>query len=208
MTHVVIVDDHPIVREGLTSVINRGEGLSVVAVFADGNEFLRRASSLERIDVVLLDITMPKSDGLEVLKRLRTWREPPKVLMLSMHPERSHASLAMAAGAHGYLTKDVDDQTLLTAIRTVAWGGTFLSPDAHALLIGPDPSDRNADNPMNALSDQERRVLLLLKQGLTVKEIARDLDIAPNTVTTYKGRLMSKLGAKSLVDLLRFGEGD
>jgi DNA-binding NarL/FixJ family response regulator len=206
MTNVVIVDDHPIVREGLSAVINRDPQLHVSAVFSDGNDFLRQAHSLENIDVVLLDITMRRSDGIEVLKRLRTWREPPKVLVLSMHPERSHASLAMAAGAHGYLTKDCDDETLLTAIRTVAWGGTYLSPDAHALLIGPDPVEKSPENPLNGLSDQERRVFVLLKQGLTVKEIARDLELAPNTVTTYKARLMSKLGAKSLVDLLRFGD--
>jgi len=203
---VVIVDDHPIVREGLRAVLERVADIRVLAVFEDGNDFLRRAHALPPIDVVLLDITMPRSDGLEVLQRLRTWRKPPNVVILSMHPERSYARLAMQAGAHGYLTKDVDDETLIAAVRAVAWGGTYLSPDAHALLIGPDPAAPEGTSPLEGLSDQERRVLLLLKQGLTIKEIARDLGVVPNTVSTYKSRIMTKLGARSLVDLLRFGE--
>ena len=206
MISVVIVDDHPIVREGLRAVLERADDMRVLAVFEDGNDFLRRSSALPPIDVVLLDITMPRSDGLEVLQRLRTWRQPPNVVILSMHPERSYARRAMAAGAHGYLTKDVDDETLISAVRAVAWGGTYLSPDAHALLIGPDPAAEEGQHLLEMLSDQERRVLVLLKQGLTIKEIARDLGVAQNTVTTYKSRIMSKLGARSLVDLLRYGE--
>lgn len=207
MIRVVVVDDHPLVREGIRTVLEASGLVRVLALFADGNEFLRRARALAPIDVVLLDITMPKSDGLDVLARLRTWREPPRVLVLSMHPERSHARAAIDAGAHGYLTKDVDDQVLLQAVRTVAWGGTFLSPDAHAMLLIPERPAGTPNDPIATLSDQERRVFTLLRQGLTTKEIARDLEIASNTVSTYKARLMQKLGATSLIDLFRFGEG-
>jgi DNA-binding NarL/FixJ family response regulator len=203
---LVVVDDHPLVREGIGRVIERTRDVRMIASFSDGDAFLRQARALSRIDVVLLDVAMPHSDGMEVLTRLRSWGNPPRVLMLSMHPERTHARQAMRAGAHGYLTKDVDDQTLLTAIRTIAAGGTYLSPDAHAYLLTPEtPANSNS---LATLSDQERRVFTLLRLGLTVKEIARDLDVAANTVTTYKARLMQKLGAKSLVDLLRFGDDE
>lgn len=202
MIHVAVVDDHPLVREGIRSACERAEGVTVVGVFPDGRDFLRAARNLARVDVVLLDISMPESDGLDVLERLLSWRVPPRVLMLSMHPERSHAKLAMDRGAHGYLTKDVDETVLLEAVRTVAFGGTYLSPDAHALVHGVARAD--PVRGVAGLSEQERRVFRLLKLGLTVKEISRDLDINPSTVATYKARLMAKLGVRSLAALLRF----
>jgi DNA-binding NarL/FixJ family response regulator len=206
MIRVAIVDDHPLVREGVRAVLERANDIVVTGTFADGNDFLQRTRNEDLPDVVLLDITMRTSDGFDVLRRLRTWRVPPRVLILSMHPERSHARRAMDAGAHGYLTKDADDDALLLAVRTVAWGGIHLSPDAHAMLMIPQQHPPGAEHPLSALSDQERRVFVLLRQGLTVKEIARDLDVAPNTVTTYKARLMQKLDARSIVDLVRFDD--
>jgi two-component system, NarL family, invasion response regulator UvrY len=204
MISVAVVDDHPIVREGIRAVLERQGDIDVVGVYEDGHVFLHHARRAAHLDVVLLDITMPTSDGLDVLERLLTWPNPPRVLMLSMHPERSHAHRAMAAGAHGYLTKNIDDATLVQAVRTVAWGGIYLSPDAHSMLLLP--GGHEPTNPLHALSDQERRVFTLLRQGLTVKEIARDLEIARKTVTTYKTRLMQKLGARSIVDIFRFGD--
>lgn len=204
MIYVAIVDDHPLVRAGIQAVISRQSDITVTGLYGEGHQFFLAARTTPQLDVVLLDVTMPRSDGLEILKRLRTWRQPPKVLILSMHPERTHARLAMDAGAHGYLNKNVDDATILTAIRTIAWGGTYLSIDAHAGLATPAPS--TLPNALDTLSIQEQRVYTLLRQGLTIKEIARDLDINRKTVTTYKARLMQKLGARSIVDIFRFGE--
>ena len=208
MIHVVVVDDHPLVRAGVRTVLEATRDISVVAEFEDGNDYLSAARDLPEHDVVLLDLTMRKSDGLEVLERIRTWRAPPNVLVFSMHAERSYATRVMRAGAQGYATKDVDDEVLVTAVRTVAWGGTFLSPDAHAMLLVDERDGGRDENPLDLLSDQERRVFVMLRQGLTTTEISRELGLASNTVTTYKGRLMKKLGARSLVDLFRFGEVD
>lgn len=204
MIRVVVVDDHPLVRAGVRTVLDAAEGVEVVAEFEDGNDFLVDVGSLPPFDVLLLDLTMRRSDGLAVLERIRTWRSPPRVLVFSMHAERHYAARVMRAGAHGYVTKDVDDDVLVTAVRTVAWGGTYLTPDAHAMLLVDEDADEA--NPLDALSAQERRVFVLLRQGMTTKEISQSLGLASNTVTTYKSRLMGKLGARSLVDLLRFGD--
>ncbi len=207
MVNVVVVDDHLLVREGVTSLLRRTEDVRVTATFGDGRDFLRGARTLDRIDVLLLDITMQHSDGMDVLRRLQTWRNPPRVLFLSMHPERRFAAEAMRLGAHGYVTKDADDETLLTAIRTVASGGTYLSATGNELLLRPEPasgSEGVQTTGFGSLSDQELRVLRLLKQGLTVKEIAFDLEVSSSTVSTYKTRLMTKLGARTLVDLLQY----
>jgi len=204
---VAIVDDHPLMREGIRAVLAKAEDVVVVGTYADGQDFLREyRNRSEPLDVVLLDLTMPKSDGRDVLVRLRSWRNPPPVLILSMHPEQSHAREAMAAGAHGYLTKDVDDAVLLFAVRTVASGETFLSADAHAILVSEPIPETPPSNPLLSLSDQELRVFRLIRHGLTSKEIGRELDIAPSTVSTHKQRLMEKLGATSLADLFRYAD--
>ena len=203
MITVAIVDDHALVRAGLRAVFERSGWISVAAEFADPILFLHQLGRLPPLDVVLLDITMPTIDGLAVLERLRTWRTPPPVLVLSMHPERTHAERALALGAHGYVTKDADDAVVLEAVRTVAWGGIYVShTGGEALLRDSRASDQLPT--VDQLSDQERRVFTLLRQGLTSKEIARDLDLSPKTVSTYKARLMRKLGLRTLVDLVRF----
>ncbi len=207
MVNVVVVDDHLLVREGVASLLQRTSDLRVTASFGDGRDLLRAARTLDRIDVLLLDVTMQRSDGMDVLRRLQAWRNPPRVLILSMHPERHYATKAIRAGAHGYVTKDADDQTLLTAIRTVASGGTYLSATGNELLLRCESAsgrDEETITGLASLSDQELRVLRLLRQGLTVKEVAFDLDVSASTVSTYKKRLMNKLGARTLVDLLQY----
>ncbi len=206
MIQVVVVDDHSLVRRGLTTVLEATRDVRVLAAYADGRDFLRDARKLGRIDVLLLDVTMQHVDGLEVLARVRTWRSPPPVLLLSMHPERRYAVQAVREGASGYLTKDVGDDELVRALRTVAYGGRYLSDTATAWLLRDEASDVPTRG-LEALSDRERNVMRLLQLGLTLEEIAYELDLAASTVSTYKARLMRKLGAKSLVDLLRFGDG-
>lgn len=205
MTTVAIVDDHALVRAGLRTVFERSGWIDVAAEFADPVTFLHQLQRLPPLDVVLLDITLPRLDGLAVLERLRAWRTPPPVLILSMHPERTHAARALALGAHGYITKDADDAVLLDAVRTVALGGIYVSETGGEALLRDSHGhgDGHAET-VDALSDQERRVFMLLRQGLTSKEIARDLDLSPKTVSTYKARLMRKLGLRTLVDLVRF----
>lgn len=203
MIHVVIVDDHALVRAGLTAVFEKTDDIRVVGAFSDGATFLSGLARIERVDVVLLDVTMPKTDGMAVLDRLRARRNPPRTIMLSMHPARSHAQRAVDAGAHGYVTKDAEDATVLEAVRTVAWGGLYFSDTGTELLMreGTEPA---SDDVMDRLSDQERRVFRLLYMGLTTKEIARDLDLSPKTVSTYKSRLMAKLGVANMLELIRF----
>jgi len=203
MTSVAIVDDHALVRAGLRAVFERSGWIEVVGEFSDATTFLHQLGRIPKPDVVLLDITMPHLDGLSVLERLRAWRNPPRVLVLSMHPERTHAPRALELGAHGYVTKDADDAVVLEAVRTVAWGGVYVSHTGNEALLRDSHGSDN-DTSVDQLSDQERRVFMLLRQGLTSKEIARDLDLSPKTVSTYKARLMRKLGLRTLVDLVRF----
>lgn len=210
MIRVAIVDDHELMREGLVSMLSRDAGIEVAATFPDGESFLADATRHAPLDVVLIDVTLPTLDGFEILETLRSsWREPPPVVFLSMHPERTHAVKAIRAGAHGYLTKDASAATILEAIRTVVWGGIYLSETGHELLLHEQGGDRAEDRGrgMAGLSDQERRVFSLLYEGRTVSEIARILHISQKTVSTYKSRLMDKLGARSLLDLVRIGDG-
>lgn len=215
MIHVVVVDDHALVRQGLKTILEREGDVAVVAVFGDGPTFLRDVRTVGRIDVLLLDVTLPTMDGISLLERVRLWRDPPPVVVLSMHPETTHAVKAIQAGAHGYLTKDADDHVVVDAVRTVAHGGLYLTDTGHQELLRSgvdarvrDPAVRSSHgSALDQLSDQELRVFRLLRRGSTVGEIANELDLASNTVSTYKARLMKKLGARTIVDLLQHGTG-
>lgn len=209
MIRVAIVDDHLLVREGLRRVFEDDEEIVVVAEFPDGRDFVAQRTQLARIDVLFLDITMPNSNGIEIVKEIATWDRGPAVVLLSMHPEESHLREAVQAGARGYLTKDASDAQLREAARSVAHGGLYLSrTGTEVLLTDPDHSgaaDRTGGDPiLDTLSEQETVVLRRLCEGLTIKEIAYEIDVSEKTVSTYKSRLMKKLGSDNLVDLLRF----
>ena len=205
---VLLCDDHKIVREGLKMVLADDPGLQVVAEADSGPGVLELVQSLQGpqgVDVVLLDIAMPGMDGLNVLQNLRRdWPGLP-VLMLSTYPEKQYAVRCIQLGASGYLNKSTDTDALVAALRRVAAGGMHVSPttaEALASLV----SQGRTKSGIEQLSHREHQVYLLLTQGHSVSEIGAQLSLAPNTVSTYRARILEKTGAKNDVELALYAE--
>ena len=205
---VLLGDDHKIVREGLKMVLADDAGLLVVAEADTGPGVLDMVQALkgpQGVDVVLLDIAMPGMDGLNVLQNLRrNWPGLP-VLMLSTYPEKQYAVRCIQLGASGYLNKSTDTDALVAALRRVAAGGMHVSPttaEALASLV----SQGRTKSGIEQLSHREHQVYLLLTQGHTVSEIGAQLSLAPNTVSTYRARILEKTGTKNDVELALYAQ--
>ena len=205
---VLIGDDHRIVREGLKQILADAPDVMVVAEAQTGPEVLEQVAALQGrtgLDLVLLDIALPGIDGLDVLQALK--REHPKlpVLMLSTYPEKQYAVRCIKLGASGYLNKSADPDDMLAAVRKVAAGGVFLTPttaEALAAAVGQSGAQAGPE----ALSHREHQVYRLLTQGQTVSEIGAQLGLAPNTVSTYRARILEKTGTKNDVELALYAE--
>ena len=202
MIRVVIADDHTILREGLRQLLGASADVEVVAEAADGHEVLARVRNLD-FDVLLLDMSMPGKSGIELIKHVKSEKPKLRVLVLSMHEETQYAVRAIKAGASGYVTKDSAGTQLVTAIRRVAGGGAFITPEvAEQLALGAMPG---AEGPAHQrLSDREFEVFQLLVAGETVTDIASKLNLSGKTVSTHKARLMDKLGIDNQADLVRY----
>ena len=202
MIRVLVAEDHTIVREGIKQLIGMARDLEVAGEACNGEqliEVLRRTPC----DVVLLDISMPGVNGLEAIPRIRALSEAPAILVLSMHDEAQMAARALKAGAAGYATKDSDPALLITAIRKVASGGRYIDPalaDRMVFEVGLTDSR----SPHAQLSEREFSVFERLVRGEGVNDIALHLAISNKTVSTHKARLMQKLGAHSMADLVRY----
>lgn len=206
---IILADDHAVLRAGLKALLNAEADMQVVGEAGDGLTCLQIAARLKP-DVILLDINMPQANGLQALEKLRQVAPTSRVLVLTMHDDQTYLRQVLALGGAGYLLKQAADNELLTAIRTVYYGGTFLHP-AHtqALLqesrAGPPPSSPTpTGEPLARLSEREREVLRLIALGHTNKEIAEMLYLSVKTVETYKARLMEKLELKTRAALVRF----
>lgn len=200
--NLLIADDHAVVRSGLRQFLASTEDLKVAAEAATGEEVL----ALVRqgvCDVVLLDISLPDLDGLEVLKRVkREWPDLP-VLIFSMYSEDEFAVPALNAGASGYLNKDSPPGQILTAIRAVATGARYVSPAlAEKLLAGT--VGRGKRLPHEALSAREMEVLLLLSKGIPLTKIGETLHVSVKTVSTYRSRVLEKLAMQSNAEVTRY----
>ena len=205
---VLLGDDHKIVREGLKMVLADDPALQVVAEADTGPGVLDEVHKLQGqlgIDVVLLDIALPGMDGLNVLQALRRdWPGLP-VLMLSTYPEKQYAVRCIQLGASGYLNKSTDPDELMAALRRVAAGGMHVTPataEALASLVSQGRTKKGID----MLSHREHQVYLLLTQGHTVSEIGAQLSLAPNTVSTYRARILEKTGTKNDVELALYAQ--
>jgi len=216
MIRVLIGDDHRIVREGLKQVLADAPEVCVLTEASSGAQVLAQVAALggsAGLDLVLLDIAMPEQDGLEVLQILR--REHPNlpVLMLSTYPEKQYAVRCIKLGAGGYLNKSADPDDMVAAVRKVAAGGMYVTPDtAEALAAAMASAGRSGAAAqavvagVDALSHREYQVFRLLTAGQTVSEIGAQLKLAPNTVSTYRARILEKTGAKNDVELALFAE--
>jgi two-component system, NarL family, invasion response regulator UvrY len=205
---VLLGDDHRIVREGLKQVLADAPDLQVCAEAVDGDDVLRQVEALQGprgLDAVMLDIAMPGRDGLEVLQALRqAWPGLP-VLMLSTYPERQYAVRCIKLGAAGYLNKGADPDDMIAAVRKVASGGVYVTPTTAEALAAAVSAARAKFGP-EALSHREHQVFRLLTSGHSVGEIGAQLNLAPNTVSTYRARILEKTGAKNDVELALYAE--
>jgi two-component system, NarL family, invasion response regulator UvrY len=203
MTRILLVDDHPIVRHGIRQVLTSAFHPALVGEAANAEEGLNEARGTEW-DVLVLDLTLPGTSGLDLLKDLR--RECPSlpVLVLSMHPPDQFARRAMNAGAAGYLTKDSAPTELVKAVTEVMSGRRYLNPavlDELVLQHQSDVSPRLHD----LLSDREYQVLRMIASGLTVTQVATRLSLSVKTISTYRARLLEKMNMRTTAELMHYG---
>lgn len=202
MIRVLLCDDHRVVREGLKQILIDTGDIEVAGECADGPGVLRAARVLP-IDLVLLDIAMPVSDGLQVLQQLKQELPRLPVLMLSTYPEKQYAARCFRLGAAGYLNKSADSEQLAGAIRKAAAGGLYVSAAMAETLAG-ELNARLPKLPHEGLSRREYQVFELIANGFSVKEIADQLAISPNTVSTYRSRILEKTGATNDVGIAMY----
>jgi two-component system, NarL family, nitrate/nitrite response regulator NarL len=198
-----LVDDHPIVRKGISSCLARHEHLHIVGEAADGLEAVAKAKELQP-DIVLLDLDLPQMSGFVVAEALRKELPGARILILSMHQRADYLPRIVESGARGYLFKGASAEELVKAIETIRDGECYFSPEIARLVLnrfvqgggdGPDPAD---------LTNRERQVLTLVAEGFSNKEVATQLDVGVRTVETHRERIMRKLGIHSVAGLTRF----
>jgi DNA-binding NarL/FixJ family response regulator len=187
---VLLVDDHQVVRRGLRTFLEVQDDIEVVGEAGDGEEGVARAEEL-RPDVVLMDVRMPGSDGIEALRRLRSLGNPARVLVVTSFTERRTVVPALRAGAAGYLYKDVDPDALAAAIRSVHAGHTVLQPEVAEVLLSEE--NGAGEGRGGTLTDRERDVLGLIAEGRSNREIARSLYLSEKTVKTHVSNILMKL---------------
>ncbi|HNW52882.1 MAG TPA: response regulator transcription factor [Bacteroidales bacterium] len=203
MINILIVDDHAIVREGLNRIIAAEKDMKVAGMAKDGNEVIRIMLESD-IDVVVLDISMPGKSGLDLIKDLKQVQPMVKILMLSMYPEERFAMRSIKAGASGYLTKEMAPEEIVNAIRTIYSGRKYITP-ALADIIAEELQNPSEKVPHELLSDREFEVLCMLAIGKPVVEIAASLSLSESTVSTYRMRILQKMGLKTNSDLIHYG---
>lgn len=202
MIRIIIADDHPIVRAGMKQIISEAVDMSVADEAGDGRQLLNKIRA-ENFDVVILDITMPHIDGLDVLKQLKIEKPRLPVIILSIHPESQYALRVLKAGASGYVTKSSAPDELITAIRKVQRGGKYISPSVAEKLAFQLEADFE-EMPHEVLSDREYQVLCMLASGKTVTEIAEALALSVKTVSTYRSRILEKMDMKNNAELIHY----
>ena len=188
----MIVDDHAIVLQGLTQLIETGNNMTVCKKTASGREAVSFASA-GACDLVLLDISLTDTDGIDVLKQIKQARPDIGVIILSMHPENQYGLMALQAGASGYLTKDCEASELMEAIKKVHGGRKYISPAIAHLMADDDISPQNHYLPHEKLSTREYQVLYMLAKGKRIKDIAENLGLSPKSVSTHRNHLLQKL---------------
>jgi len=199
---VLITDDHAIVREGLRRILGASPDMVVVGEAADGMEALQKIATCNP-DVALVDISMPGMSGIDLISRIRGEHPRLPVLVLSMHKETQFAVRALSVGAAGYLTKDCAPEQLAQAIRRVVAGGKYITAEvAEALASAIIPALN--ETPHTRLSNREFQIFRKLASGKSVHDIAQELCLSANTVSTHKRRLMNKLGIENNASLVRY----
>lgn len=203
MIRLLIADSHALLREGLLHILGEVPTIAVAAEATDGFEAIALARN-GGVDVLVVELSLPGRGGIELIRQLR--REAPSIpiLVLTLHDVETHAAAALRAGARGFLNKSTSSEQLIAAIHCVASGRPFVDPAlAEQLVIESQP--RDARLPYAALSDREREVFTCLLAGDSVKQIAARMDISVKTVSTYKARLLEKMGMSTVSQLVQYG---
>ena len=202
MTRILIADDHAVVRAGLRELLLQRGSFSVVGEAPDGDQLLKLVAETPA-DVLLLDVSMPGPPFLDLLQRVRTQHPSMRILVLTMHPEDQFAVRALKAGASGYLTKDRTPAELVDAVTRIARGGRYISSTlAERLSWALEGDFRAAQHDI--LSDREMQVMMLLGSGHSVKEAAETLRLSMKTVSTFRTRMMKKMGFTTNADAVHY----
>jgi DNA-binding NarL/FixJ family response regulator len=196
LRRLLLVDDHPVFRQGVRRVLTEALADVLIEEADEGAGALARMRA-HAADLVLLDVTLPGADGLEVLKGLRAEFPRVPVLVVSMHPADQFARRMIAAGAIGYLTKDTDPALLVRAVNLALKGQRYVSP-------GSDASEDDRDLLHQRLSDREYQVLRMIASGRTVSQVAQDLSLSVKTVSTYRARILEKMGMENNAELMHY----
>jgi len=201
MISVLIADDHAIVRKGIKQILSDVPDMLLADEAIDGVEALKKVMN-NTYDVVVLDITMPRQDGLDVLKNIKIHKPDLPVLILTVHSEEKYAVRAFRAGASGYLMKNVSPAELILAIRKIARGEKYMSSSIAEKLVGELISNEEPSHSL--LSDREYQVMQMFVSGRGLNEIADELSLSVQTVSTYRNRILEKLNMKNIADVIRY----
>jgi DNA-binding NarL/FixJ family response regulator len=203
-THIVLADDHPIVLTGLRNLIESESDFAVVGEATSGLEALKMIRDT-RPDIAIVDISMPGMSGIVLTRRLSEEAQEIKVLMLTLHEDRAYLREALDAGARGYVVKRSAAANLVSAVRSVIAGGTYIDPAIVNRVLNRSSANNHASVPeIRNLTDRETEVLKLSSRGLTNKEISHQIGVGVKSVETFKSRGLAKLEIRSRADLLRY----
>jgi two-component system invasion response regulator UvrY len=202
MIRILLVDDHELIREGLKKVLKRHSDFEVVGEASNSDE-LYTLLEQHAVDIIILDITLPGKDGLDILKELSGRFPKVKTLVLSMHPEERFAVRALKAGAAGYITKDQAASDLAIAIRNIVAGGKHISKFVVEQLV-EQVNEQHSKQPHELLSDREFEVFRLIAAGKATSEIADSMSLSVNTVATYRSRILEKMKMNTSAELIRY----
>ena len=202
MIRVLLADDHAMVRAGLKELLAATGDIQVAGEAANGQEALAQIRERD-YDVAILDMSMPGRNGIELIKLVKAEKAKLKILVLSMHGEAQYAVRALKAGASGYLTKESAADQLVAAIRRIAAGGAYVTPET-AQRLALDAAPRTEAAPHTLLSDREFQVFQMIANGAAVGAIAKQLSLSVKTVSTHKTRIMEKMGLANQSELIRY----
>jgi DNA-binding NarL/FixJ family response regulator len=200
--HVLICDDHKIVRDGLRQILAQHENIHAIDQAASGCEVLGMFEKVS-YDLVILDISLPNQNGLDVLQTIKKKWPATQVLMLSMHPQEQYAIRALSYGAAGYLTKDTAAEELLFAVKKIAENGKYISPSL-ANCLASSINTNNKQSLHEKLSEREFEIMIKIAAGKSLKDIGNELFISIKTVSTYRSRVMEKMNMGKNTDLTRY----
>jgi DNA-binding NarL/FixJ family response regulator len=205
MIRILLADDHALVRRGVRLILDSEPDLKVVAEAGDGAEAIEAFRNTP-VDLAVLDVAMPRMTGLQAARELSRWREPPRMLMLSMYDNEQYFFAALKAGACGYVLKSVADRDLVDACRAAGRGESFLYPGVMSTLVRDylDRVRRGERVPGQVLTPREDEVVKLIAEGHASKEIARMLTISPKTVERHRANILQKLGMRDRTELTRY----